>query len=39
MCFQDGTRTIDSFVEDSLVEYLDVNEENDALVCFSLITS
>lgn len=38
MLFQDGVRTFDDFLRDGLIEYLDVNEENNALVC-ALITS
>lgn len=29
---QDGVRTFDDFLRDGLIEYLDVNEENNALV-------
>lgn len=38
MLFQDGVRTFDDFLRDGLIEYLDVNEENNALVCSALIT-
>ena len=31
---QDGFRTFDDFLREGLVEYLDVNEENNSLVCF-----
>jgi len=33
---KDGVRTFDDFIRDGLIEYLDVNEENNALVCLSL---
>jgi len=36
--FQDGVRTFDDFLRDGLLEYLDVNEENNTLVCSTLIT-
>jgi DNA-directed RNA polymerase III subunit RPC2 len=29
---QDGVRTFDDFIRDGLIEYLDVNEENNALI-------
>ena len=29
---QDGVRTFDDFLNEGLIEYLDVNEENNALV-------
>ena len=38
LSFQDGVRTFDDFLRDGLLEYLDVNEENNALVCSDLIT-
>ena len=38
MCFQDGVCTFKDFLRKGLVEYLDVNEENNASVCFDLIT-
>lgn len=36
---KDGVRTFDDFLRDGLMEYLDVNEENNALVCYFRITS
>lgn len=30
---KDGMLTFDSFLREGLIEYLDVNEENNALVC------
>lgn len=38
MLFQDGVIKFDDFLRDGLIEYLDVNEENNALVCSALIT-
>lgn len=38
MLFQDGVRKFDDFLRDGLIEYLDVNEENNALVCSALVT-
>lgn len=35
MCFQDGVCTFRDFLRNGLIEYLDVNEENNAMVCFS----
>jgi len=32
MFFKDGARTFDDFLHEGLIEYLDVNEENNALV-------
>jgi DNA-directed RNA polymerase III subunit RPC2 len=32
---KDGVRSFDDFLRDGLIEYLDVNEENNALVCYS----
>lgn len=29
---QDGVRSFDDFLRDGLIEYLDVNEENNAMV-------
>lgn len=37
--FKDGVRSFDDFLREGLIEYLDVNEENNALVCSNLITS
>lgn len=34
MSIQDGFRTFDDFLREGLVEYLDVNEENNSLVLF-----
>ncbi|KAK6140496.1 hypothetical protein DH2020_025777 [Rehmannia glutinosa] len=31
-CWKDGVRTFDSFLKEGLIEYLDVNEENNALI-------
>jgi len=31
---QDGVRSFDDFLRDGLIEYLDVNEENNALVSY-----
>ena len=36
--FKAGVRTFDNFLQNGLIEYLDVNEENNALVCYFLIT-
>lgn len=36
MSIQDGFRTFDDFLREGLVEYLDVNEENNSLVLFPL---
>ena len=36
--FKAGVHTFDSFLQDGSIEYLDVNEENNALVCYILIT-
>lgn len=36
MSVQDGFRTFDDFLREGLVEYLDVNEENNSLVLFPL---
>ena len=33
---KDGIRNFDSFLREGLIEYLDVNEENNALVCQNL---
>lgn len=30
---KDGARVFDDFLREGLIEYLDVNEENNALVC------
>lgn len=40
-CLKDGVRTFDEFLREGLIEYLDVNEENNALVCltYSLLYS
>lgn len=35
---KDGVRTFDDFIREGLIEYLDVNEENNALVCCDLVT-
>lgn len=35
---QDGMLTFDSFLRAGLIEYLDVNEENNALVCSVALT-
>ena len=32
-CFKNGVRAFDDFLREGLIEYLDVNEENNALVC------
>lgn len=36
---KDGVRTFNSFLKEGLIEYLDVNEENNALVSLSLSLS
>lgn len=33
MIYKDGVRSFDDFLRDGLIEYLDVNEENNAMVC------